>query len=166
MPLRVGRSWSYLARAGFDTYVTQLQASKQVPVAGTRGVELTSDLGASHMAWVGNALVADRLINAQFEPPLPLVYSTAETYERPWKGKVTFIETSWPARATQSQSTDDDLTFEGHKLHCVRSVVKLQSEKGSIELITWFSDGIGIVQQEQRTDGKLVLKLELLKEKK
>lgn len=177
MPLETGRNWSYLARTGFDTYVTTLQVAKSVPVAGAHGFELTSDLGTCDVAWVGNGLVAERVINAQFDPPLPLVYSTSETYQRPWKGRVSFVENSvprmpslvfkeWPGRANQSQSSDDDLTFEGRKLHCIRSVVKLETNTQTIELITWFSSGIGIVQQEQRTNGKLVMKLELLKEKK
>lgn len=166
MPLDVGHSWRYLAKAGFDTYDTNLEVSKAVPVAGTQGVELTSDLGACRLAWVGDALVADRLVNAQFSPSLPIVYSTDETFDRPWKGFITFVERTMKATATQSQSVDNDLTFEGRKLKSIRSVVKLQAEGHTLELITWFSDGVGIVRQEQRTDGELVMKLELLKEKK
>ena len=60
---------------------------------------------------------------------------------------------------------DDDLEFEGRKIHCIESTVRLETAARKIELITWFSSGLGIVQQEQRTDEKLLVKVKLLEAK-
>ncbi len=162
MPLDVGHTWNYIVKAGFDTYVTPIKVSREISVANGNGVELTSTLGTSRLAWSHDGLLAERLAGTQFAPPLPLVFSTEETHERPWKGRVVFVDRASPATASQSQKGDDDLTFGGKKIHCIRSTVRLQTAAHKIELITWFSAGLGIVQQEQRTDDKLLVKLTLL----
>jgi hypothetical protein len=177
MPLDVGHSWNYIVKAGFDTYVTPIKVDREVSVANTRGVELASTLGTSRMAWTGDSLVAERLAGTQFVPPIPLLFKAEETSDRPWKGHLQFVDQGFLdpkdpadnregqprlATATQSQKGDDDIPFGGKKIHCMRSTVRLQTAAHSIELITWFSAGLGIVQQEQRTDDKLLVRLTLL----
>src|SRR5579862_7007171 len=90
MPTDVGHAWTYLVKAprSFDTYVTKIKVGRRISVAKVTGVELDSDLGASRLAWTGDELVAERLIGTQFSPPLPLVFTSEETFERPWKGRV------------------------------------------------------------------------------
>jgi hypothetical protein len=165
MPLDVGHSWNYIVKAGFDTYVTPVKVSRELSVADVSGVELACTLGTSRLAWAGDALMADRLVGTQFEPSLPILFRGDETHERPWKGQVVFVDRASPATATQSQKGDDDISFGGKKIHCVRSTVRLKTAAHSIELITWFSAGLGIVQQEQRTDDRLSVRLTLLDEK-
>lgn len=175
MPLEVGRSWTYDVKApqSFGRYITAFKVSRRLSVANSTGVEVTSELGASRLAWVGGGLFAERLASAQFRPPLPLLFEAEETHERPWNGRVEFVESASPtwkdfvldhglAKATQSQKADDELTYGGKKIHCVKSTVHLKTTAHDIELLTWFSAGLGIVQQEQRTDGKLLVQLKLL----
>jgi len=164
MPIDVGHSWTYVVKAprSFNTYITQVKVARRLPVADVTGVELTSDLGPSRLAWKGDELVAERLIGTQFAPALPILFASGETYDRPWSGRVDFVDRGSFATATQSQKGEDDLTFEGRKIHCVESTIKFKTAAHSIELLTWFSDGLGIVQQEQRTDGILVLQIKLL----
>ncbi len=165
MPMELGKAQTYVVKAGFETYVEPIKVTRELSVANTKGYELVGSLGVSRLAWVGDALVAEKLINTQFVPPLPLLYKADETHERPWKGRVVFADRGSVASATQSQTPDDDLGFGGKKIHCTRSVVTLKTATRQIELITWFSQGLGIVQQEQRTDGTLLVKLTLLDDK-
>jgi hypothetical protein len=167
MPLEVGREWKYIVEAStdFKAYVTPMKVTRQMSVANAKGFEVVTDLGVSRLAWVGDGLMADRIAGTQFSPPVPLLFATDETFERKWKGEVTFIDRASPARATQSQKADDELEFEGKKIHCIRSTIRLETTARKIELITWFSSGLGIVQQEQRTDEKLLVKIKLLEAK-
>jgi hypothetical protein len=166
MPLDIGHKWTYIVKSprSFDTYVTPIKVARRISVAGVEGVELTSDLGVSRLAWVGDGLMAERLIGTQFSPPLPLVFGTNETYERPWKGQVTFVDNASPATATQSQKAFDDFPLGGKKIHTIISTIHLKTAARSIELLTWFAPGRGIVQQEQRTDGTLLVRLSLLEQ--
>ncbi len=167
MPLNVGHSWNYTIRSvrGLYTYVSPITVSREVSVANTQGVELKSSLGPSRMAWAGDALLVERLAGTQFIPPLPLVYRTDETHERHWKGTVIFVDNTSPAWAVQSQGPDDDLIYGGKKIHCIRSTIQFHTASRDIELETWFSAGLGIVQQEQRTDGILLVKLQQIAQK-
>ena len=165
MPLDVGHTWNYTVKApdAFAIYVVAIKVARQISVAGVSGVELTSDLGPSRLAWSGDALVTERLLTTQFRPPLPLLYKSEETHERPWKGQIDFVDVhDQVATGVQSQKGDDDLAFGGKKIHCIRSTVDLQTQAHKYELITWFSSGIGIVQQEQRRDDVLMVRLSLL----
>ncbi|HTQ08605.1 MAG TPA: hypothetical protein VMI31_00895 [Fimbriimonadaceae bacterium] len=164
MPLDVGHEWTYIVKAprSFLSYVTKVKVARRLSVADTAGVELASDLGPSRLAWKGNELLAERLIGTQFAPALPLVFSSGETYERPWSGRVTFVDRGSFATASESQKGNDDLTFEGRRIHCIESTIELKTAAHRIELLTWFSEGLGIVQQEQRTDGVLVLQIRQL----
>jgi hypothetical protein len=163
MPLDVGHSWTYMVTApqSFKTFVVPMKVTRELSVANVRGAEINSTLGVSRLAWIGDGLMAEKLAGTQFIPPLPIVFKAEETHERPWKGRVVFVDRSSPATGTQSQK-GDDLDFGGSKIHCIRSTVRLKTAAHSIELITWFSAGLGIVQQEQRTDEKLLVKSTLL----
>jgi hypothetical protein len=167
MPLEVGREWKYIVQAStdFKSYVTPMRVTREISVANAKGFEIVSDLGVSRLAWVGDGLMADRTAGTQFSPALPLLFATDETFERKWKGEVTFVDKASPAHGTQSQKADDELVFEGKKLHCIKSTIRLKTASRDIELITWFSSGLGIVQQEQRTDEKLLVKVKLLEAK-
>lgn len=167
MPLTVGKSWNYTVRSvrGLYTYVSPITVSREISVASTRGVELKSTLGPSRMAWSNDTLLVERLAGTQFIPPLPLLYRADETHDRHWRGQVVFVDRDSPATAVQSQSPDDELVYGGKRIHCIRSTIKLQTAIHEIELETWFSAGLGIVQQEQRTDGILLVKLQQIAQK-
>lgn len=165
MPLQVGHTWNYIVKAGFDTYVVPVTVRRRLSVASGSGVELAGPLGVSRLAWKGNALFADRLVATQFSPAIPILFDGDDTHEHRWKGRVDYADRGSSAAATQSQTEDNDLTFGGRKIECVRSTVTLKTATREIELTTWFSRGLGIVQQEQRTDKTLLVRLTLLDEK-
>jgi hypothetical protein len=162
MPLHVGQSWLYSVKSGFETNIDTLKVAGETSVANTRGYEIVGSLGVSRLAWSGDTLLAEKVSGTQFEPPFPLLFNAEETHERPWKGRVTFVDRSSPASGSQSQRPDEDLSFGGKKIHCVCSTAHIKTAAHQIELITWFSPGLGIVQQEQRTDGTLQVRLSLL----
>jgi hypothetical protein len=49
------------------------------------------------------------------------------------------------------------------KVRAVETVVEIELGKSSIEVITWFERGTGIIQQLQRTERSQVVRLELLR---
>lgn len=166
MPLEVGKSWGYLVKAGFSEFYMPSKVTREVSVANTAGYEISNSVGTSRLSWTKDALVSERLLGAQFIPPVPLLFKSEETHERPWKGRVVLVDRAWPATATESQTGDDSIDYGGRKIHCTKSIVLLKTPVHEIELTTWFSSGLGIVRQEQRTDKALLVQLNLLPKEK
>lgn len=162
MPLEVGRSWTYLVQSGFNSYVDEVKVTRRLSVASSPGAELSGPLGTTRMAWHDGALLVEQAINTQFVPPLPILFDASETSDRAWKGTATLIGSSAPARATQEQSVDSDFMADGGKIRTIKSTLHLERKGHDIELITWFAPDRGILQQEQRTDGVLVVRAKQL----
>lgn len=162
MPMTVGKSWKYSISAGFDSYVLPVKVVRELSVANTRGFELSGPLGTSRLAWTETGLVAERLNNTQFIPPLPLVSNVDNDKGTRWKGRVINADRTTAATALQVQSNDPDTMIGVQKTATVRSTVNLKMGASELELITWFQSGQGIVMQEQRTDNRLLVRLSIL----
>lgn len=160
MPSKVGTQWTYTVRAGFQSYVEPVSVERHVSVAGVQGFELGGPLGQSRMAWREGRLVASRLGSARFDPPVPLLVPGGKgPYE--WKGTFGSLAGSGQATAILEQRTET-VNLGARSLPCTRATLRVERGDETIELITWFSDGTGIVKQEQRTNGRQNLALELL----
>lgn len=61
-----------------------------------------------------------------------------------------------------ADSKAEKLDLGGRKLSTTKVETRLTIAGQAVELDTWFAAGIGIVRQEQRTDGKQDLAIELL----
>lgn len=162
MPLEEGRSWTYLVQSGFNSFVDEVKVTRRLSVASSPGAELSGPLGTTRMAWHDGALLVEQAVDTQFVPPLPILFDAQETSDRAWKGVATLVGSSAPARATQEQSVDDDFRVDSGKIRAIKSTVHLERKGHDIELITWFAPNRGILQQEQRTDGVLVVRAKQL----
>lgn len=165
MPLSVGRTWSFTVKAGLNSYNAEVKVTRETSVASAKGYEISGPLGTSRMAWNKSGLVADQLVNAQFIPALPLLAEGEESKPRKWHGRVILVDNASPASGVQSQAADDTQTYQGSKVHTVRSTVLVKTAERNIELITWYLAGVGPIRQEQRTNGTLVVALSSLGEK-
>lgn len=123
------------------------------------------------MAWKDTKLVVSEFANCRFSVPVPLLdtakippksksqgdaFSQAHT----WKGKIESFGTTRPAGATLRQR---QTKLEDNKADLVQTILELSVGGATMEVRTWFEKGKGIVKQEQRTNGNLVVAMELLK---
>ncbi len=163
-PLQIGRSNSYNVRTGFNTYVETLTPQRVVSVAGARGFEIDSALGASNLGWKGQTLVAERLANAKLSPAVPLLAPAQLDKKLTWSGTLAFPGGKEDATGTLSQSKAT-VSIGGRKFDTIKATLVLDTAKRQIELETYYAQGIGPVKQEQRTNGHFDLAMELLAEK-
>lgn len=168
MPLDQGRSWTYTFNAGsFQTFVEAVEVKGRVAVGSEQGAILTGPMGTSRLGWNGDTLLASRLANAGFSPPIPLaVESGGKAAKRKWHGTIEALGIPREAFATLSQ-TQERVAVGGVKSFTTRSELVIQAraegrEPTTIEVSTWFRPGVGIIRQEQRTNRKLIVALKLL----
>ena len=167
MPMKVNKRWTYRVTAGFDRHTVPIRVVREVTVASTRGYELASTLGVSRIAWKGGRLVADSMVNAQFSPPIPLLIPGLELEKNKvktaasWHGRVYVLGRELPASAilTQQNDTVDSGT---HKVSTILATLTVRLPSGVLELESWYQSGVGLVQQEQRTNGTRIVQLTLL----
>lgn len=166
-PLEVGRAWTYSVDTGLTTFVAKVRVQRRVPVGDALGYELTGTMGTSRVAWRGNELVASMLSQTRFNPPLRLAVAGAKgqaknPYKAAWKGNVEWFGKARSGVAVLQQSADR-VRIGSAEVPATLSVVRLATDNRTVELSSWFVDGIGLVRQEQRTDGILDVRLEYLR---
>ena len=126
---------------------------------GTTGFELAGPMGVSRLAWKDGVLLAKQTANARFEPPIPLV--TVDGKDRKWSGRMESLGKFSQATAELIQKKEK-IEVGSRQVQTVFTVLTVRKDGGTIELSSWFQPGVGLVQQEQRTGGKLILRMEML----
>jgi len=166
-PMKVGRHWTYQVRAGFDRKVESLQVIRPLTVASADGFELSGPLGVSRLAWKHGTLYADSAANAGFNPPLPMLVPGVDlAKEIPrqvavWHGRVIVMGKEQPGSAVLTERTES-LDLGARKVPTILATLQMQVPGGKIELRSWYQEGIGLVQQEQRTNGARIVQLQQL----
>ena len=158
MPSDVGTTWTYKVRTGFGAqHVADATISKRLSVTGTEGFEIAGPLGATRMAWKDGTLWAQNFGNAQALPALPLLRVDHQPVG--WKGT---LETTAGQEKASAQLTHETENREnaGRTTRTLGAQLVVKRPRSTTTLITWFAEGIGIVKQEQRTDGELDLSLD------
>jgi len=166
-PLEVGRSWTYSVDTGLTTFVATTKVERRVPVGGAMGYELRGTMGVSRLAWDGGRLVASMLPHTRFNPPVLLAVAGARgdaknPFRAGWKGNVEWFGKARPATATLEQ-VPDRVRIGSTEVPATLSTVRLTTEDRNVELQSWFVDGLGLVRQDQRTDGILNVRMEYLR---
>jgi hypothetical protein len=165
MPLEVGQEVTYVAKNGFSSTIEPVKIVRELPVAGVKGVEMTGPLGTSRMAWKDGVLYADATSHGRFSPPLPMLDSQATEKSKPrtWHGRLEILGREQPAGARLTHKKETIPLGSRRVATTVATLtLDLPASNGKIELISWYQPGTGLVQQEQRTNGRRVLRLELL----
>ncbi|RYG35130.1 hypothetical protein EON81_13635 [bacterium] len=159
MPLEEGRSWTYSIRAGFEVAVEQVKVVRPISVAGAAGMELVGPLGISRMAWKDGVLYASQSAGARFTPALPIFVPPGRTVT--YHGRMETARGRVPTSGTIKSVEGQTVNLGAREFSTTRTTVVLKAGEDGIELITWFAAGVGIVQQEQRTNNVLDLQLQL-----
>jgi hypothetical protein len=172
MPLQPGKKWLYSVSSGLLKDVVTVQVSGRQSVAGLEGYVLLSDFGRTTLAWQDQTLVASELANSRFSPPIPILnVAKIPGMNTPkddplvvcgtWSGKVETPGKLQPAMAKLRQRTTV-LEARGGSRKCAESVAEISIGKASVELRTWFAPNEGIVSQEQYSNRRIVLRLDLI----
>ena len=161
MPLHEHHSWSYLVRSGLQNLPDKVTVTRSVAVGDVDGYELAGELGVSHLAWEKGQLVTDQMAGVRFTRPLPILAPNNDSVE--WSGWADSGDHRDPAKATVTHASTK-LEVLGRPVETIRSDVDLKIADRKLQLSTWFEPGVGIVRQDQRTNGRLDITLELLGE--
>jgi hypothetical protein len=133
---------------------------REIPVAGTTGYELSASYGTSRLAWKDGRLLAAQTTNAFFDPPIPLVSEDGKDIS--WSGRIESMGKISQATATLTQKKNEALQIAAKRYTTQATQLKINLPRGTILIDSWFVPKIGLVQQEQRTNDKFVLRMELL----
>ena len=166
-PMKVGQHWTYQVRTAFDVNVQPIKVLRPLPVASAPGYELTGPLGVSRIAWRNGTLYADSTVNAQFIPPLPLLVPAVERTKDDdkkvltWHGRVIVLGKERPGSATLYER-NATIEFGTRKVPTILSTLDIRIPGGKIGLQSWYQQGVGLIRQEQRTNGTRVVQLQML----
>lgn len=158
MPSDLGTAWTYKIRTGYGAqHVVDASITKKLSVTGTEGFEFAGPLGATRMAWKNGALWAQNFANAQAQPAIPLLRLDRQAAK--WKGTLETATGKEAATARLSHASEQ-LKIGGRDFESIRTELIVTRPRSSTTVTTWFVEGIGILRQEQRTNGDLDLRLE------
>ncbi len=160
MPLRVGRTISYEVTHGMEKHVESMTVTAEVPVMGQTGYEISGPMGVSRMVWKDGVLYASQTANAILDPPIPLVSLDGKV--KRWNGTLESLDVSSDASAELVQKQVKGVEVGLRKIDATLSTLTVKLPRGTIEVLTWFQPGVGLVQQEQRTGNVLVLRMEMV----
>jgi len=171
MPMKVGKSWTYRVRAGFERHTVPIRVAREVTVASTTGYELASPLGVSRIAWKSGRLVGESMANARFEPAVPLLFPNVQFEKNhpkqvaTWHGRLLTLGVEREANATLVEQ-NDSVEIGTRKVPAILATLTVRLPSGLrpavLELASWYQAGVGLVQQEQRTNGTRIVQLTLV----
>lgn len=162
MPLRSGEHWAYVVQNARQSLVGDVSVIRPVAVDGIGGWELQSPSGISRMGWDSGTLKASMLSGTRYTPPIFLLVADPVGKSVNWKGTVATPLHAFNANGSMTWQRQD-VQLGGKTFHTIREDCQIKLETGtSIALTTWFSPEVGIVRQDQRTNGIQVLALEHL----
>lgn len=162
-PLEEGAKWTYRLRAGFVERVEEVAVVRRIAVGGVSGWEMGGPMGPSRLAWSRGRLIAESVPGTRFDPPVVLLDPSEPktTWRWPETGEA-FVTSGGRVRAASAAGTQrpEDLEVGGRTFKALRSTVTLRIGGETLELDTWFAQGIGPLRQEQRAGGVLVTAIE------
>jgi hypothetical protein len=159
MPSRSGLKWTYSIRTPFSVSIDEARISGTTPVGDSLGFVLSTPVGETLMAWQQSQLVVGRAGGTGFHPPVPIYDSNLGEGKVQWMGQMIVSGTIRKAHAELRQRRER-LDSAGKSFDCVKTDVMIATPEGKVDLTTWLSPGVGIVRQEQRNNGKFVVRIE------
>ena len=164
MPLKVNRTWTYRVSSGFEKHTVPIRVDRAMTVASSSGYELSGPLGVSRVGWSGKKLVAEYMVNAKFSPPIPLLVPMELDKNKPpkqvavWHGHIDALGRVKPSSAILTEQVDS-VELGTRKVSTILAVLEIKMPGGSVELKSWYQSGVGLVQQEQRTNGQRIVQM-------
>lgn len=143
--------------------VVEVKCDRRVRVGDSDGWVLSGLGGETTLAWDGCILRAGQLGATTFDPPIAMLQ--ADKDEVSWK-YAGMVKTRSGARKADVAIVQEPFEIEGEsKSNGRRVTLSFKTGKELIELVTVFSQGVGIVSQEQRNDGRTVSSVRLMNDR-
>ena len=156
MPLREGKTWRYLMKDAAE--VMEVRCERPVQVGQADGWLLSGPGGESRFAWDGCVLRASKMGAMTFDPPIGILQGDKEAVSWPYTGKVTtWGEQSAATAEIAQEPADGNDRYSAAK----RVTIKVKIGVNTIEVVTTFARGVGIVEQEQRNNDRTVSRAQL-----
>lgn len=160
MPLEEGRTWTYRVRGQHYQFVESVTVGESTAVGSALGRTLEGALGHCRLGWIDGELRASLIGTSHFLPELPLF--RPDRSDRAWQGQLFAAGKAHKATAKLTHKPEK-ITVAGARYDAIRADLELRYDGHVVEWTSWFSQGVGIVRQEQRTDGSLDVSLELIR---
>ena len=158
MPMEVGAKSRYEVQAPFNEFIGEVRVTRRAAIGGNSGFVLSGPTGESHLAWNGETLIAERMSNTRFVPPIPLVVESKDPVRKTWRGRLEGYWGKYEAKATLDQAWIRE--FEGEQIQGVKSVLTIESpSRAALKLTTVFQPGVGVAYQRQSTGGDSIVKI-------
>ncbi len=158
MPLEPGNLWTYEVTAGLITQMIEVSVGDPAPVGSRMGRRLVSKLGDSLVAWQGDALYARQLGGTRFDPPIPVARTSASSREIGWKGAIEIAGTRHENCRASLTATEVKIEGGQPQFQILSNLTFTVNGRNQV-LDTWMARGAGIVRQEHRKNGELLLRL-------
>jgi hypothetical protein len=157
MPLEPGASWSYRMERGATALVGDWRVEGPAPFGGGRGYRLASPAGPTVVGWRGGVLYASMLSGTAYEPPFPVVCEGRQE----WRGTVRLGSSVREASAVATGKVLKERDpVRGVRVLAVEAEVEWEGGRRAVS--STFGQGVGLLSQSQRTDGRLDYRLDLL----
>jgi hypothetical protein len=158
MPLRKGKSWRYIMYQAAE--VVEAKCTSETLVGESMGWRIEGPAGSSIMAWDGCILRASKLGSMTFEPPIGILQGGKTQANWRYEGKARAKLKPGKVVVTLHQEPVD---LNGE--NALKVTLKAELDGNKIELVTTFRRGVGIADQQQRNDGRVVSSIKLLNDR-
>lgn len=159
MPMREGRVWRYLDRQTAE--IVEVRCDRATRIGDADGWKLVGSRGESSFAWDGCVLRSAKLSTMTFDPPVGLLQADKESAEWQYEGNATIRSIPTKVKAGLKQEVVMDEEGPGG----LRVTIRFDFDGRTIELVTTFVQGVGIVSQEQRNNGVTVSSVTLTRDR-
>ncbi|MBS1716785.1 MAG: hypothetical protein JSS72_03525 [Armatimonadetes bacterium] len=166
-PTSTRQTWTYHVRDGFLEQVSTVRVKRGISVYGSKGIELQGGQNSTRFVWKDKNLYLERFAGGRLNPPAAILLN-----EMP-KSKKEAVTRSYNCWAEVGGAVAEhaslnitqryaDIPYRGKYVRTVESTVVLDTPQKQIELVTNFLRGVGIIRQQQRTNGNLDAALDLI----
>src|SRR5581483_1305593 len=159
MPLAPNREWRYYARSPEGDKVMSVKVVGPIRVGNVDGWLLTGPGGSSRLAWSNGVLIASELNSVRFDPPITLLDPSEKTTGWNYSGTAMGRIGSSQIEAVCKQRPDT-ITVGGVSKSTLHVTIQFRLGSANLSLETWYASGVGILRQEQLTNGNQVAALD------
>jgi hypothetical protein len=138
--------------------VMQVKCTRTLQVGDSEGWLVSGPGGESAYAWDGCVLRAGRMGAMTFEPPIGVLQGDQAEATWDYTGTVTARSVSGKATA---RLTQQPAKGEGRFSDALRVRMVIDLGDNSLEVVTTYARDVGIIEQEQRNNGRTVSRAQL-----
>lgn len=160
MPLSVGKSWTYEVRGRQLTQVGTMEVSRKLSVAGVEGYELNGPTGLSRLAWSHGRLLASEMAGTYYRPAIVILDPSCPPGAIGWVGDIVGPAGTISASALLFNKAVQ-WPWGGRSVAAIETTLQIDADRRHVAVVSHYVDGVGLVGQDQRTNGLQDVALEM-----